>query len=284
MNPILVPVNFRADYENLLKYAESVAVRSGAPLVLFYAGGKRFLKGAGTYTYDAQAPLSELLDRLRGPRYREQFAALCQHLKEKGVAFTIKFAARRSLQEILRESEREPYELMIMGTHRATGLRGYFHRSLASRLVGRVRVPLFVVPSMSRFNEIQHITYAVDLADYDPVVIRQVKSIARLFDAKLTIAHVNTVQPEDKKEHYLFSLERTITDTLDYPKIYYRFFDHADPLGGLKKLVNLSNTHMVAMISRRKQSWRSFFSDRSITRKMTRELPIPVLAFGKQQA
>lgn len=282
MNPILVPVNFRSEYENQLKYAESVALRSGAPLVLFYAGGKRVLKGGGAYEYAGEQPATELLDRVRNPRLRQQMEQLCTHLREQGITFRLKFVARRSLQEIVRETERTAYELLIMGTHRPAGLRGYFYGSLASRLVGRVKVPLFVVPTLSRFNEIEHITYAVDLADYDPAVIRQVKSIARLFDAKLTIAHVNTEQAEQQREQYLFSLERTITDTLDYPKIYYKFFDHADPLSGIKKLVSLSGSNLVAMISRRKLSWRNFFSDKSITRQMTRELSVPVLAFWKQ--
>ena len=282
MNPILVPVNLRSDYANQLKYAESVALRSGAPLVLFYAGGKRVLRGAGEFEYDSTLPIGDLLDRVRAPKLRQQVESLCHNLKTQGIAFKLKFVARRSLQEIVRETERTAYELLIMGTHRAAGLRGYVYGSLASRLVGRVRVPLFVVPSSSRFNEIQHITYAVDLADYDPAVIRQVKSIARLFDAKLTIAHVNTEQAAQQREQYLFSLERTISDTLDYPKIYYKFFDHADPLGGIKKLVHLSGSNLVAMISRRKFSWRNMFSDKSITRKMTRELSVPVLAFWKQ--
>jgi hypothetical protein len=138
------------------------------------------------------------------------------------------------------------------------------------------------VPRESRYNEIRHITYAVDLTDYDPSIIQQVKHIASLFDAKLTIAHVNTDHAEQDREQYQISLERTITDTLDYPKVFYKFFDHADPFGGIKHFVSLNNSNLLAMINRKAFSWRElFFKPTSLTRKMVQEIRVPILAFRK---
>ena len=58
-------------------------------------------------------------------------------------------------------------------------------------------------------------SYAVDLADYDAEIVSQVKSIAALFDAKLSIVHVNEVVEETEKVQYRESLEQVIAATLD---------------------------------------------------------------------
>jgi nucleotide-binding universal stress UspA family protein len=278
MNQILIPLNPRSDFGNILNYAESVATRAGAKLVILYAGGRRAVYGDDVQ-YDSSQPIAPFVESIRKTRVRQHIRSICQRLLEKQVNFTIQLVNRSGSGEIIRTAEQSPYDLILMGTHSRPGLRGWFQGALASRVIGSVKAPVFVVPTRGRYNEIQHITYAVDLTDYDPNIIQQVKSIATLFDAKLTIAHVNATESEEaNRERYLNSLEKTITDTLDYPKINYRFFDHADPLAGLKKLINLEDSQVVAMTNRTK---RRRWSNRSLTRKMTRELTVPVLAFRK---
>ena len=206
---------------------------------------------------------------------------ICQTFISKGIDFDFKFGARNSVSEIIKEVNQGNYQIVVMGTHASTSRFNYFSGTLATRVIAGTNTPVFVVPSSSNFNEIENITYAVDLTDYDPEVIKQVKSIASIFDAKLTIAHVNSDQPEMEKEKYLQSLERTISDTLDYPKVYYKFFDHADPLRGIIKFVDQNNSQLVAMINRKKFSWRRFFKGDSFTQKLAQETSIPFLAFSK---
>jgi nucleotide-binding universal stress UspA family protein len=280
MNQILIPLNPRSDYENILNYAESVAQKSGARLVLLYAGGRRAIKGQDQ-TYHSHHPIGDFIDSIRKKRVQAHIRSICQRLLARSVNFTIQLVNRSGSGEIIDADQQADHDLILMGTHSRPGFRGIFEGSLASRVIGAVKTPVFVVPGRNRYNEIRHITYAVDLTDYDPSIIQQVKSIATLFDAKLTIAHVNSgANDKVNKENYLNSLERTISDTLDYPKINYRFFDHADPLAGLKKLINLEDSQMVAMTNR---NTRYRWFSRSLTRKMARELTVPVLAFRKHE-
>ncbi|TAE51805.1 MAG: universal stress protein [Bacteroidetes bacterium] len=258
MKRILVPIHPRSDLQNILRYAESVALRSQAELTFFVLGGILRKQNIGAMT-----------------------AQIAQALEPQGIAFSIKSAPGFTLREILRETTQTAYDLMIVGGDAAPGIRRFLRSALTARLIGEVKVPVFVVPSKSRFNEIRHITYAVDLTDYNPDVIRQVKAIASLFDAKLTIAHVNSELREDQRERYLLSLERTISETMDYPKVYYKFFDHADAFGGIKNFVNLHNSQLLAMTNRKKFTWKDLFNPTSLTRKMAKELSIPVLAFRK---
>ncbi|MEZ4825628.1 MAG: universal stress protein [Bacteroidia bacterium] len=281
MKRILAPVNLRSDYENVLGYAASVAQRANAVLTVFYAGGSRILKNKNNRTFSSENSVETMLDEIRSAVVESAAKKIWEMLAGKGISFEFKFAESTSIYEIVRETQASPYELVIMGTHASPGLRGYFRTAMASRFISDVHTPVFIVPATRSFNEIQHITYAVDLADYDPRIVGQIKRIAAMFDAKLTIVHVNNAEPVSGKEQYVHSLEKMISDTLDYPKIYYRFFDHADPLNGIKKFVAQNNINLLAMINRKKFSWRNIFSNPGFTHQMTREGSVPILAFHK---
>ncbi len=283
MRKILVPIDLRSDYANVIDYAAAVANRSDARIVVYYAGSRRFLQKIGDYCHACEQDSQPFLDSIKNGKLREQVTSLFAYFKGHKVAFDFLVAAKSAVSHLIRESKEGEYDLMIMATDATTGIRSYVQSAFASRLIGAVNIPVLMVPASSRFDEIGHITYAVDLTDYDPHVIRQVKAIATMFDAKLTIAHVNP-QVEVEKEQYLSSLEQTISDTLDYPKVYYKFFDHVDTVAGIKKFVQFNNTNVVAMINRKRFSWGDLFSDRSMTRKMSRELTVPLLAFAKYSA
>lgn len=282
MKNILVAINLRSDFENILRYAESVAARSNAHITLFYAGGRRLLKGTGEFQYNYLEEPSSFFYKISHAETRGKVEKICKRLSDLGTPFDFKLVSSYSINEVVRETEEASYDLVLMGTHSGSGLRGYWDEALASKVIGEVKVPVFLVPAHSHFNDIDHISYAVDLTDYDPNIIRQVKSIAGLFDAKLTIVHVNAEhEAGEDKEKYRLSLERTISDTLDYPKVYYKFFDHSDPFGGILKFVHQNNSHLLAMINRKKFSWGDIFSRKSMTRKMSQELSVPLLAFSK---
>lgn len=282
MKKILVPIDLRSDFSNLIDYAIAVARRSDARMVVYYAGGRRFLKQAGNYTYTCEESEQGFLDMIRNASLRGRADSLLKVLSAHAIKFDFLHVSRGTVADIVLESE-SGYDLLVMGTDASPGIRGYVQSAYASRLIGEVNIPVLMVPVGTRYDEIEHITYAVDLTDYDPRIIQQVKGIASMFDAKLTIAHVNP-QGEVEKEQYLSSLERTITDTLDYPKVFYKFFDHTDTVSGIKKFVQFNDTNVVAMINRKRFSWSDIFSDKSLTRKMSRELQVPLLAFGKYSA
>ena len=235
MKKILVPLNLRSDYQNVLNYAHSMSEKSEAEVVFFLSGSKRSMKKVGTWRPESVEEVKAVVNLMRNHRLKSNLIPLFSEFIERGTPFSIQFKPGNWTQEIVEHSQEGDFDLVIVGTDANNGLRRYMRLSWISRLLGAVKTPMFILPPKSRFNEIQHITYAVDLTDYDASVVNQIKGIASLFDAKLTIAHVN-VEEGELPDQYVTSLDKTISGTLDYPKINYRFFDHADPLSGIKNL------------------------------------------------
>lgn len=281
MKKILVPLNLRSDYQNVLNYAQSLAEKSEAEIVFFLSGSKRSMKKQGTWRIGTIEEVIAVLDLVRSKQLRNELSPLFASLLEAEVGFSLRFEPGNWTNELIEFTQKENFDLMIVGTDATNGFRRYLRLSWISRLLGSIKTPIFILPPKSPFNEIQHITYAVDLTDYDATVVNQIKGIASLLDAKLTIAHVN-VEEGQMHDQYVNTLDKTISSTLDYPKINYRFFDHADPFGGIKNLVHLNNTQVLALINRNKFSWKELFRNKSLTKKMASELEMPVLAFRKK--
>lgn len=281
MKKLLVPLDFSGSNQNVFSYASSLARRSQAELTIFPTGAKRLLKHASHFLFQSSDSIENLKDALKENDVCNAIIEVAQELQAKKVNFRVKIDSGSLLRRIIREAESDQYDLLIVGANEPSRLRSYLRGNLFTALLKDVSVPIFIVPTQKEFNDIDHITYAVDLSDYDPNIIRQVKTIASLFDAKLTIAHVNQEEEDGHNEAYMKTLEKTINDTLDYPKVYYKFFDSADVLGGIKKQITLNKSDMLAMINRKEASWKNFFSDKSLTRKMMNELNVPLLAFRK---
>lgn len=283
MKSIFVPIYLSSQYQKVLDYSLYLAGKSQAELHLLLMGSSRLQKSfPPTFdlsTHEWHSPLSNL----KSNTYRNIVEDIFQRCLDKGVKCKVTFLASAYAKTIIRYANAENYDLVIWGTHVTPGIKGYWEVVLASRIIGEIQAPVFVMPGSGITEELKHIIYAADMSDHDPLVVKQIKSLAGIFDAKLSVVHVNPMEPATDKDKYVLSLENMISDTMDYPKVYYRFFDHTDPFAGLKNFVQQNNAHLVAMINRRQFSWRELFYPRSITRKMAYNLSVPILAFKKNR-
>jgi nucleotide-binding universal stress UspA family protein len=283
MKKVLIPLNLRSEFQNVLDYARSIAERSKAHLTILYVSGYWPHRDQDiTISYDA---IPEKLETIvHSPRLREAVNTVIQKMQDSGIEFDIKILRGGIERGITRECATGQYDMMVLGSLYSHTFWTYLQGEPAGRLIGEVSIPVIVVPSRQRFEEIGHITYAVDLEEYDPKIIQQIKSLAAIFDAKLTVVHVNKIHDAEGDNHYAQSLSQTISDTLDYPKIFYKFFDHTDPFAGIRKFINQNETSLVAMTNRKRTGWGGIFHKKSLTRKMVNKLTIPLLAFHKYSA
>ncbi len=281
MKEILASFNFDAKSNNPLKYASTIAKRASSKLVLWYSQGSIFNNESRDITEDKRVNGEEFLKYMRSSKSRRRIKNIISLLDEQGVDYVFQVHSGHPIKGLIKACDAGNYELLILSTHFVGRFWSYLQDAYISKIISEVKLPVFVVPQQIRFNNIEHITYAADLTEYDPAVIYHLKSIASLFDAKLSIVHVNS-EEEEHQAGYVTCLEKTISDTLDYPKIYYKFFDDIDPLSGIKRFVHLNNANMLAMIHRKKFSWKDLLKKGSLIRNISQELQIPLLSFGQQ--
>ncbi len=283
MQNILVPISAYLDDANSLDYARYLALKSKAHITILYSRSRKkwfkdSLKEGEFYYPEAEG---EDVSSLGEGKVLRKLQDTLHTLRRDQINFTFKYVPRFTIQGISKECKEGAYDFVVLSTLATPRLKGYLQRTYISMMIGEIETPILMVPSKKIFSGIESITYTVDLTDYDQSIVHQVKSLATLFDARLNIVHVNREAEHQNRGQYLSSLEQTITDTLDYPKVNYKFFDHNDAFSGIKKFVDENNNQLLAMISRSKFSWRELFRGDSLTRRMAKESSVPLIAFSK---
>jgi|GEM_PF-3382860 len=277
MKKILLPISLRSDFDNALNYATSIAQKSNACLYIVVSNSSPVFKHISASIYTPNEIQQEIVDKISRDTFKQAFHGIIANLNACSLDFRVIVKKANLSKALIEVSQEDPFDLIVLPTQYGGKWYQIFNRLKAHKLIGELEAPALIVPKERHYKEITHIAYATDLHAYHAKAIQHTKAFAGLFDASLSITHVNE-EEEDENEEYLANLQQTISDTIDYPKVYYRFFDHNDIMGGIQKFVNLSGTSILAMTNKKKTSWFQY-SEKSLTRKMAQKLSIPLLAF-----
>lgn len=103
---------------------------------------------------------------------------------------------------IVRVSEREPFSVLVMGTHGRTGLERFLIGSVTVRTLHRVSCPTLVVPPLDGETSngtatVKRILCAVDFRPSSVAAFRYALSLAEELDAQLEVLHVVATVPNE---------------------------------------------------------------------------------------
>ena len=143
---IMVPLDGSAGSEHALQFATRIAVRSKGRIVLVRAASSHLAAGAGVHK--SEAYLQATADRLR-----ELGVAAEVHVYQDNPVSAIVNAAelharvtgRSGISEI-QGLPRQMTDLIIMVTHAHSGVIGHFRGSVTEQVLGRVDMPVMVIP------------------------------------------------------------------------------------------------------------------------------------------
>jgi nucleotide-binding universal stress UspA family protein len=193
MKNLLVPTDFSDNAKGAMAYAIQLAAALGAQLHFYHATGRVIPRVADQALYH---------------RYREDY--LAEHredLQEQVWAVYHQLGIEQKAQAanlVVREGElllhvgelvaELSIDLIVMGTHGATGLKRWFVGSNTAGVFSQAACPVLAVPAGYHYRPIQKIGYASDLLKLDPEVAAVV-AFARPFGAAIDVVHVYPVFP-----------------------------------------------------------------------------------------
>jgi nucleotide-binding universal stress UspA family protein len=90
--------------------------------------------------------------------------------------------------------KRQKIDLVVMGTHGASGLREFVIGSNTEKIVRNVNVPVIALKKFPKLGSIKDIVFATDLSENDNLknIVSKVKDLQLFFRAGLHIVKVNT--------------------------------------------------------------------------------------------
>ena len=137
---ILCPIDFSESSRGALRYAAAVASQLGARLTLLAVNDSLLIEAAAL----AAGPAHLVEDTIREARKfaRDTFAANPAAVPD----LHLEVAAGKAASEILRVAQTTGVDLVVMGSHGATGFRRLFFGSTTERVLRETTVPVLVTP------------------------------------------------------------------------------------------------------------------------------------------
>jgi nucleotide-binding universal stress UspA family protein len=285
MRKILVPTDFSENALKAASYAAEIATKNGACIFLLHAaemGHDKFYQPVSMYEKYNNLVLDEDKERLEALRslLQSNFPACIveTHIEaESGIA-----------ESIHRFSNSNDIDLIIMGTHGATGLKSVLMGSVAASVISGSKIPVLAIPDEYIPRPPQAILLATNQFEEDREMMERLMDLVRIFPALLHVVvfldkgqddAADYVQQTAKLHRYIEYLEENFPDVNLKPSVI-----EGEDLDDALELYRLRNDiDVIALISYPKSFFEKLFQ-KSTSRRMAFHSKVPVLAIPALRA
>jgi len=169
------------------------------------------------------------------------------------------------------------FDLIVMGTKGATGLKKVLIGSNAAAVVDNSSVPVLVIPPNTEWSTIKQIVYATDM-DSITEEVKPIAVFASIFNAAITILHV---LPEDSsKKIDGKSLAADLIKITNYKKISFHVSRNNSIADEVDTFVVDQKADMLAMVTHKSDFYEKLFG-KSVTRQLAFHTRIPLLTYNR---
>jgi len=187
MKKILVPTDFSNEAENAIKVATQLAEKHNCELILLHMLDLPLVQNAG----NTPADLPEAVYFMKLAHKQFEDIMKKDFLEDVTVHEMVDF---HDLQTGIKEVSKEhDIDLIIMGSHGASGLKEMFIGSNAEKLVRTSDIPVLVIKNEHKNFNIEEFVFASDFENDNKETYKQAVKLAEMFNAKIHLLMVNTI-------------------------------------------------------------------------------------------
>lgn len=277
MKNILFPTDFSQNAENALSYAVEIARNVNGNLILFHAYSVQLIDPnmpaeiyLSAYQEEEKTAKESLEDLKRRITNANKFGS------DKEL-FTTEAVVSQGLvvDETLSMIKDFKIDLVIMGTHGATGITELILGSNTASVIEKSPVPVLAIPHNRAYSDIKKIVYAYDDIKSSLPPFKKLLSFATIYDADITLLHI-IESGKDTEEFNRREFEK-IKSATDYEKLSLDLVKEDKVLEGINEYVNAHDVDVLAMTIKKRSLFDRIFN-KSLTKKMAYHTKIPLLA------
>lgn len=187
---ILCPFDFSEVSTHALEQAGVLARASGARLTVLHV----FLSVMPTTGLDAlDAATAQVIEPEDLQELRDKVTAACRLAIEGGASVSIIIVGGAPAPVILEHAASDGADLIVMGTHGASGIQHLILGSVTEKVLRRATCPVLTVPPRAAgipAASFRQVLVAVDFSDCSKLAITAAGAMAEGPDATLTLLHV----------------------------------------------------------------------------------------------
>ncbi len=277
MKNILCPTDFSPNSENALNYAVEIARKVKGNLVLLHAYSVQlidpnmpaeiYLSAYQEEEKSAKESLEELSNKISESNKDENGNSIfcTEAIVTQGLV----------VDEVLSLIKDYKIDLVIMGTHGASGITELILGSNTASVIEKATIPVLAIPGNAVYKGINNIVYAYDDIKSGLPSFQRLLEFAKIYDSEITLLHIIETG-KDTAEHNKKEFDK-IRQSSDYDKIRLELVKEENIIEGINDYVNSNNVDVLAMAIRKRTLLDKIFS-RSLTKKMAYHTKIPLLA------
>lgn len=275
MKKILVPVDFSEHSEYALEVAAQLANKYNASIVALHMMGM----SEAVLTRDDSNEVMEAMFYMKLAEKR--FAEFLDKPYLKGIDIETTVQNYKVFKEMDRLAEELDADLIVMGSHGASGMKEVFVGSNTEKVVRTSNVPVLVIKNKPGSFNINKMVFASDFSlEYFPAY-KQARDIAKLFDSKFDLLFVNTPdgfrKTSDMEARAYQFLSGGDQEDLDrFPDVVY--YNDNTIEDGIFSYSNRNHTDMIAIPTHGRRGLAHFFTG-SIGEEVVNHSDIPVITF-----
>ena len=272
MKTILVPTDFSIPADSAVHYAVKMAVLWDASLILYHS----FIPfESGFYLLS----LNEKENMEAHKKLTNRLIAMKNTIEKNNPNLSVSIHVDQGPEGIMIIDfcKKSKSDLIIMGTKGASGLKEKLLGSITAEIMTSAPCPVIAIPKKYKFKIPEKITYASNYSKKDKKVLQSLLEFNRLFNAKITILHVDwgitLFTADEDYDRYKKTIQNQFKD--------FEFtFNHTvgkDISKTILEETQIDKTDIIVMNPlKRKGIWNRIFH-RSVTKKIVYQVPIPLL-------
>ena len=189
MKKILVPTDFSEQAENALKVAAQLAKKyDGEIFLLHMLELPMELIDPTTQENNSNPPEALFFMKLAHQRFQDMMSR--DYLEGITVHETVQF--HEAFEGIMEVSKEKGCDLIVMGSHGASGLKEVFIGSNTEKVVRHADLPVLVIKNNIPLFDVKNFVFASDFVDEGKASFKEAIRFAKTIGAKMHLVYINT--------------------------------------------------------------------------------------------
>jgi nucleotide-binding universal stress UspA family protein len=273
MKKILVPTDFSDHAEYALKVAAQIARKNNGEIFLMHM---LELPNQGSDAVGAGSDIPEIMFFMKKAHERFDEIKSAPYLDGLEVTEAVQF--EKAFEGIIGASKKHNIDLIVMGSHGASGFHEMFIGSNTEKVVRTSDVPVLVIKKeQGEFNP-EKFVFASNFSDEIKKPFAKVVEFANSFSTHLHMVLINT--PNDFKSTH--AAEKTMHDFASQFEIRNNYTTHiyndVNVEKGILHFANSVNADLIGMCTHGRQGLAHFFNG-SISEDLVNHAVRPVVTF-----
>jgi len=278
MKTIICAIDYSKNAVTAIKYAHEISSKLGANLLVIHVYKLPLMLGL---EFDI---FYEDLEKTTLKKHNKKLKKYCKnHLGEELEEMNVKtdaFEAVSVAQGILSKATEQNAFMIVIGMKKESAFEDLFMGNTTLNLIEKAPSPVLAIPKNANIEKLKTIVYATDFEQEDIGAINKVAQIAKKFNAKIKVVHIDTGIDGDgnlKMEWFKEMVFQKVT----YKKIDFKVLFSDEIFNTLKSYLEINNADLVAMLEREKSGFLKKLFHRDLVKEMESFGKIPLLSFNE---